>query len=276
MLATGNLSKSAGVPKWLETTTDFVVTGLKSGSTVFELSAPKLRDTARLQFGNVGLFSPNVDINLDDSAIDLMCSAVREALDETSEGNRFDNQFLDSVLRFGHVGRDRDIQCSIAPIDDEHNPTILNDYVLDQLRERKSKLPRPRTHIVTGVLDEIKHSNSHFQLTIGRDRVVGYLRQDTVDTESLRHFWGHKVTVVGIAHFRANGKPRLVEAHQISAHGKGAKYFEEVPSPLHDDKYKSRELERLRSLPRFDPRELSKLWPGDESISVLLNQLKEL
>ena len=57
LLATGAGSGRGAKPQWLDATIDFTITGLKSGSTIFDIEAPQLSETAYAQFVQEDLWS---------------------------------------------------------------------------------------------------------------------------------------------------------------------------------------------------------------------------
>ena len=133
--------------------------------------------------------------------------------------------------------------------------------------------PKPRSFIVSGKLDEIKHGNGRFRLVVGqRSALLGRVDPTSLDVEALRPLWGKHTTVEGIVHFKVNGQPRIIEARRISIHQRGDIVFEEMPTV---DAEESRSLfpVQRKEVAAFDPIQLSGSWPGDEPIEQLLAQL---
>ena len=133
--------------------------------------------------------------------------------------------------------------------------------------------PKPRSFIVSGKLDEIKHGNGRFRLVVGqRSALLGRVDPTSLDVEALRPLWGKQTTVEGIVHFKVNGQPRIIEARRISIHQRGDIVFEEMPTVDVSD---SRGLfpAPRKEVNAFEPIELAGTWPGDEPIEDLLEQL---
>ena len=133
--------------------------------------------------------------------------------------------------------------------------------------------PKPRSFIISGRLDEIKHGDGRFRLVVGQGATLfGRIDPTSLDVEALRPLWGKHTTVEGIVHFKVNGLPRLIEARRISGHQIGDNVFEEMPS------VEVKESQDLLPVPWkeakvFDPIQLAGAWPGDEPIEQLLAQL---
>ena len=133
--------------------------------------------------------------------------------------------------------------------------------------------PKPRSFIVSGRLDEIKHGNGRFRLVVGQgSALLGRVDPTSLDVEALRPLWGKHATVEGIVHFKVNGQPRLIEARRICV----------IKEEISSSKKCRRSTLRIRTAcflfhgrkrSAFDPIELAGAWPGDEPIEQLLAQL---
>ena len=133
--------------------------------------------------------------------------------------------------------------------------------------------PKPRSFIVSGRLDEIKHGNGRFRLVVGQRAVLfGRVDQTSLDVEALRPLWGKHTTVEGLVHFKVNGQPRLIEARRISSHQRGDIVFEEMPTVDIEDSQDLLSVIR-KEAKVFDPIQLAGAWPGNEPIEQLLAEL---
>ena len=56
LLATGESTVKGNRPSWLEKSIDFTVTGIEQGSTILEIDAPLLSETANKQFSQMVLW----------------------------------------------------------------------------------------------------------------------------------------------------------------------------------------------------------------------------
>ena len=148
-----------------------------------------------------------------------------------------------------------------------------SDSTCEDIKERLNDIPAPRSFVVSGRLDEIKHGNGRFRLLVSRKSALfGRLDTAALSLEALRPLWGKQTTVEGMVHFKANGEPRFIEARRISSQIEGDSVFEEMPSA---EIRKSRDLfpVQRKQAGAFDPIELAGAWPGDEPIEELLAQL---
>ena len=144
---------------------------------------------------------------------------------------------------------------------------------LSGLRENKGRI---RAFIISGWLEEIQQDSGRFFLGLGDGRkIFGRLQSDQLDIEVLRSLWGKRVTVQGMVHFKANGQPRLIEAHRLRPYQDRDAVFEELPST---EMPKSRGLTRIqeKQARSFNVLSLCGAWPGNEPVEELLARLARL
>ena len=270
MLATGAGSGRGARPQWLDATIDFTITRLKSGSTIFDIEAPQLSETAYAQFVQEDLWSKQP--SLDETALDLVAQSIKETQTDNPIGDYFDSSVLEAILKFRQAAGVAGVRYEMIPQDTAHGQFKLDDITCTYAKERLNDIPTPRSFIVSGRLDEIKHGNGRFRLLVSEKSALFGRLDASLGVEALRPLWGKQTTIEGMVHFKANGQPRLIEARRISARLESDSIFEEMPSV---------EVQRPRVLfsvqrkqvKGFDPIELAGAWPGDEPIEDLLAQL---
>lgn len=271
LLATGTGSGRGAKPRWLDATIDFTITELTSGSTMFGIEAPQLRETARKQFAQADLWSKQP--SLDDTALDLVARSIHETQMDDPAGDYFDSSVLDAILKFRKAGGVKGVRYEMIPQDAAHGKFALDDATCANARARLENIPAPRSFVVSGRLDEIRHGNGRFRLLVDKkSALLGRLDAASLDVEALRSLWGKQTTVEGIVHFKANGQPRFIEARRIGDRLEGDSVFEGMPSV---ESQKSQELFPLQHnrIGAFDPIDLAGSWPGNEPIDELLAQL---
>lgn len=271
LLATGQGSERGPKPGWLDASLDFTITGLKPGSTVLDIEAPHLGETAYEEFVQHEFWCERP--NPEDTALDLAALAIEEAGAAEPSGDRFDSAVLEAILKFKKAAGTSGIRYELIPQGSARGQFTLDEHVYVRVDERLKSMPAPKAFVVSGRLDEIGYGGGRFRLLLGQDsQLLGRLQPDSPGTEALRLLWGKPATVEGIVHFKANGQPRLIEARRISACVEGDRVFEEMPSAEKTDTHDIVTTQRKR--PRSnDPIVLAGAWPGDESIDELLTQL---
>ena len=276
LLATGEGSGRGQKPHWLKKATDFTIIGLKPGSTILDIEAPTLRETAcevfSLQEFRPGQTASN-RASLDDTPLDLVSLAIREAQENEPPGDRFDSSVLEAILDFRKITENSGICYELISQDSEHGNFVLDDSSCARIEARLKEIPTPRAFIVSGRLDKIEHDAGRFRLLVSRDSsLLGLLDPDSLDVEALRPLWGRQTTVEGMVYFKVNGQPRLIEARRISSHMERDTIFEEMPVAEIPGS-RGMTLDHEKQTRSFDPMELWGTWPGDESIEELLADL---
>ena len=269
LLTTGSGSARGPRPGWLDATLDFTVTDLEPGSTIFGIDAPQLRDTACDQFAQTDLWGNRPP--LEDTALDLAAQAINELQLPDPAGDYFDSSVLDAILKFRTAAGVAGVRYDMIPQGPAHGRFSLDETTCLSVEDRLKNIPAPRSFVVSGRLDEIKHGSGRFRLLVNRTSAL-YGRVDTtvLNVETLRPLWGKPTTIEGMVHFKVNGQPRLIEAHRIAGRLEGSNIFEEIPSI---DVSPSLFHSKHRQTGTFDPLDLGGTWPGEESIDDLLAQL---
>ena len=276
LLATGKGGGRGQKPDWLKKATDLTITGLKPGSTILDLEAPTLRETACEVFGLQG-FRPEQTTNdrasLDDTSLDLASLAIREAQEDDPPGDRFDSSVLEAILDFRKITGSSGIRYELISRDSEHGNFVLDESSCVRIEARLTEILTPRAFIVSGRLDKIEHDTGRFRLLVNQDSsLLGWLDPSSLDVETLRPLWGKQITVEGMVYFKVNGQPRLIEARRVGSHTERDVIFEEMPA-AGIPRSRGMILDREKQARSFDPMELWGTWPGDESIEELLADL---
>lgn len=273
LLATGESVGKGPKPKWLGATTDFTVTGLASGSTVLGIEAPRLRETAHEVFVQQEFWREQPD--LDHTALELTTFAIEEVKDADSPGDRFDSELLEAVLKFKKITKSPEACCELIPKGSAKGRFRLDEGLYKQTVSRIGEIPASKAWVVSGKLDEIRHSAGHFQLVLDQGaRLLGKLCSTELDAEDLRPLWGRQATVEGMVHFKANGQARLIEARRLSGRADGDKVFRNMPIA---DNMAVGKLLAVQGKPAhsIDLSKLKGAWPGDEPIEDLLAKLDD-
>ena len=267
----GESIKRGKPPTWLAKSLDFTVTGLERGSTVLDLEAPELGDTAPDQIRDQDLwYTKPVS---EDTALTLLYRTVRDTTAEDLESNTYDAGVLDGLLSF------QSLVASFAECVELESPERSIEHFriaadeIEKIRRLKSCTPEPRALVIAGQFDRIEYARRRFHLVLRNGQSIpGIIDPEFLSVETMRQWWGKKVTVKGMVHFRPSRTVRLLEAQVIKPMAEGDEIFEQVPEP-------GTTLKLFDAL-RGQPPQTSALmevwgkWPGDESIEEILALLK--
>jgi len=266
----GTSVKRGRLPSWLSKSLDLTVTGIGKGSTVLNIEAPFLGVTAKdeIQQQDFWYVVPKPD----DTAFTLLSRSVHDTTAELLDSDTYDSGILGSLLKFKPFLRGYaemiELRCKSRP--KEHFK--LGEAELEKIQRLKAKTPGPRAVMVSGHFDAIEHSKRRFHLVLGnRESILGTIDTTHLSVEDMRQFWGKKVTIKGIAHFRPSGKPRLVEAQVIKLMEEGEEVFDVLPYVQTEASF----LKEIResTFPIGWLKDVWGKWPGDEPIDELLAAL---
>lgn len=275
--ATSLLAMGSGAVKgrgsgWLADATDFKVTGLKAGSTVFEVAALPLATAVPDRFAQRSLWGDSSIT--DDTALDLVARAIREAQETDPAGDWFDSTVLETILTFPIPKHCPTVSYALSPIgtSNGHGSFVLERQVRHRIRERLQSIPASRAFVVSGTIDEVKYPTKGFRLTLPDESHIRGRLVDGAAVESLRPLWGRPATVEGMVHFKASGRPRLIEARKVMAPVPGDAIFRELPVA---DAMIVGERDRIRLGPAdsINLDRIANKWPGDESIDELMEMI---
>ena len=252
------------------------MTGFGAGSTTVALQAPQLRETAAAAFGRSSPEDDDPpDTNLDDTALDLTSETVRSIGPLDSPYTWVDRSVVEAVAALGRSTGDRG-GCALVGENGAGSCFELDATVRDRAEKRLTQLPKSRTFVVSGLMDSIRHGDGRFRLRLPKGQTLaGQLDPESLDSETLREFWGRPATVMGMVHFHPDGRPRVLVARNLDPRRESDVNFEYLPrghgpglpvmSPETDEKAR-----------KFDWNRLKGLWKIEQSTEELLEQIREM
>jgi hypothetical protein len=267
----GQSTKTGPSPKWLEKATDFVFTGIETGSTVLDIEAPLLKDAIPDQIVQQNLWNKAPEPQ--DTAISFISRSVRDTSIENLESDYYDSGVLASLLEMKPFLSDYasliKVHCGGRASED----FLINIPIIEKVEKLKIKIPDPRAFMLSGYLEQVAYSRKGFQMHLPDGQIVqGRINDEFMGIEELRHLWGKKVTAKGIVSFRPSGKIRLLEAQMLKPMEEGEEIFESAPVVQSEFEF-SRQFVAEPSR-RDWLKDIWGKWPGDESIDDLIKELE--
>ena len=267
----GSSRKRGKVPKWLSEAVDFNLTGLEEGSTVLAFEAPYICDINPSYFAQRKLWIDR--ITEDDTAISLLKKTIHDISEDNLESVYLDGGVLKSMQSFKHVFRGNVKELEITSTRQTRDNMIILDSSVNKIDKLKFDTPEPRMTVLSGFFNVIEHSPRRFQLRMDDDKtVIGELESSGLGREDMRKFWGQKVTVKGIAHFRPSGKVHFIETKMIRNSQSGDEILEQIPSVQTQFSFPEKVLDDFNAGSAL--KKIWGKWPGDESIEELVETLK--
>ena len=263
--------KKGRTPAWLTDSLEFVITGIRKGSTVLEIEAPTLEETASEQIKQQGLWY-TVPRGTD-TAISLLSRSIKDAVGEKLDSVYYDRGVLNAINGFSIPFSKYIDTLELNSRGKGEDDFKIAKPDIQRISQIEKEIPEPRSMVIAGIFNLIEHTQNRFQLTLSDGRkIFGKIESPLISKENMRSLWGEKVTIKGIGQFSATGKLRFIEAQLLKTQEKGEELFEHVMEPrpifslLEVTKPKARIGSPLKSV--------WGQWPGNESIEELLLDLK--
>jgi len=267
----GTSVKRGRLPAWLSQSLDLKLVGLSKGSTVLGIEAPLLGQTAKEQIRQQDFWY--VVPKPDDTALTLLAQSIHDTTAEDLESNSYDGGVLDGLLQFKPFLKGSAEKVELRCVSRPGERFKIDEPELAKIQRLKVKTPEPRAVVISGLFDVIEHNKKRFDLVLSKgDSLPGTIDAEHLDVEHMRQFWGKKVTIKGLVHFRPSRKPRLIEAQVIKPMEEGEEVFETLPE-------EPSQIEFLNSVRETSAarqgwlKEVWGKWPGDEPIEELLAAL---
>ena len=269
--STGSGRSPKRTPKWIRSTADFTVTGIASGSTAIEIDAPCLGPTASDQFSQLAQWGEKSD--LDATALDLATEAINEVTTAKPAGNCFDDAVLGAILKFARAGCNAGVGVELSSTGSKHHGFVLDGQVIQEIAEKRNKIPRSESFIVCGYIVPVRHCYGHFRLMMKENNTLwGRLDNPSSQLKIIQSLQGKRVTLQGVVSFKSNRAARFIETRKIREYVEKDAVFDQVPRGHPSDAQELiAEAVAKRTTKLTD---LIGSWPGDETSEELLAELK--
>lgn len=205
----GTSTPGGAEPKWLKPATDFDLMFPTEGEAIAVVVAKPLVATLPSLFQQSSLFD---DLDPRRSPLDLFEDAVEDAMGMVDDSPRYDKGLLGVVGNFsgifgsGHVDSLSLVNGRTVTID---NAGIERAVVL------ASRVAEPVPAYVVGTLEGITYSDSRFKVMLPDEKTFLLGHAEPVGRGTLRKFWGKRVAIRGLLHYRPSGGIEGLEAHSF-------------------------------------------------------------
>lgn len=254
-------------PKWVKRATDFLITGIKKGSTIIEIAASPLGESAKEAIRQQNIW--NSVPSGDETAMSVVLKSLKDIERENLDSPFIDRGVLDCVARFKEFCEKERATMFIAEKGKRKEKIVFNHQFFHKIEAVTAKTPAPRAVILSGVLEQIAYSKSRFQMECDDgSKAVGIFSKDHIDRETIRSLWGKRVTVKGIGSFRPSGKLATIEVDALKPFEAGEEIFARSQASV-AERPDAKSLAANEAL-----KTLWGKWPEEEPIETLLEALK--
>jgi hypothetical protein len=239
--------------------------------TLITFQAPRFGDAAPELFSQGKFWDEGPTAN--DTAFDLLDSAVRDVAARKENSHHFDTPFLRRFSFFGTYF-DRGIDRISLPGTHGRNETSIDRSVVATARELSRITPAPRRVRVAGRLDLMGASQGVLKLHLKSGQIITALWTGAEPIEQHSSYFNREVVIEGLGVFRTSGILLRIDADALVPATRQDDFFREAPSATPARDYSKGA--RLRPDEGSAYAKLQGSVPAEESDEVFLAALETL
>jgi hypothetical protein len=256
LAAEGRSTARGGAPVWLGEAGDVRLVGLREGSLVLDVIARPLAEIAP------GVFPSGND----ETALDLLMSAVDDALQGRRDSERLDLGMLQTLVKvralFGRGARSLRLTRIGA------TSVKVAEPAAERFLRLATETPPSRIDRIVGHLDSLTMSTRTCLLKLSDGTSLKGNIGTSVDLDHLKSLLGLDVVVEGLIAFRPSGRPQRIEVeHAAAAQVRDVLWMRTPHGELPGEPL---ELPTQELVPYFGQ------WPGDEDDEQVFAALREI
>lgn len=228
-------------PKWLKEVIDFQITGLNSGSTVIDIEAPEISTVYHgKQFG---IFEgPEAERLLNESAFGLSSYVYDKAINQPESNGMLDKYLLQKITAFDKILDNDSSQINlISNRKSKVKSVSIKRKALKKISVTEKKIRESVKTTVTGTLDVMRHNKEQMEIVTTKDQRIRAFPGSNLNIKDLTNFFGEKVKVTGLAHFKTGTNLKYIEILDIQTAKSTEESVEELMLPI----YENIDLKRL-------------------------------
>jgi hypothetical protein len=222
-------------PKWLKEVLDFNLSGLHAGSTVLELEAPEI---SQVYTGKqLGIFDdPDADKLLNESAFGLASYLYDKAISEPESSGMLDKYLLQKIIGFKNILDNTQSEIRLVSNGDGLVKSVsIQKKSLESISITEQKTRESVKTSVTGILDVLRHKKGQMEIITTGDQRIRAFPANNMNIKNLKNFFGEKVKIAGLAHFKTDGNFKYIEILDIKPAEAGEESVVEMTLPIFDD-----------------------------------------
>jgi len=205
--------------------------------------------------------------------VSLLIKTFRAALTDDGDKNLLDEPLIDELLKFKKFFQNDQEQICFS-----NRGTVpeisFNEKEIDKIEALYKSIPSAEKIVINGVIDEMRFSKKQLVLvTEDKQRVVVVPPSDETLAE-IKEFFGHEITLAGIAHYKPGGQLSYVLLESFGKPGKVDKFFSKKPDKMSIQQQIAIQLKEGKKKNPLD--EIMGEWPGNETDEEFEQMLKTL
>lgn len=222
-------------PKWLKEVIDFHITGLNSGSTILEIEAPQISHV--YQDKQFGIFDePEAEKLLNESAFGLASYVYDKAINQPDSSGILDKYLLQKITAFSKILVNDNSEINlISNGQSQAKSVLIKKETLKQISITEQKTRESAKTAITGTLDVMRHKKEQMEIITTEDQRLRAFPGNNLNIKSLKNFFGEKVKITGLAHFKTDGSFKFIEILDINTAKGEEQSIEELTLPIFED-----------------------------------------
>ncbi|TVR37242.1 MAG: hypothetical protein EA390_00195 [Balneolaceae bacterium] len=264
-------------PKWLKKVTDFQITGLSAGSTILDIEAPEIAKV--YQSKQFGIFDdPEAETLLQESAFGLASYVYEKAITQPESSGLLDKYLLQKITDFNKILDTNKSEIEfISTGQNKVKSVTIQKKTLAKVSITEQKTRDSVKTSVSGTIDVLRNRKEQLEILTDEGKIYRAYPGNNLNIKKLKTFFGEKVRVTGLAHFKTDGNLKYFEILDIQSAGAEDRVAEELTLPIFEDidlKRLAKEQEWQGFNERKFKQEINDL-NIEESLEEMLELLKE-
>ncbi len=222
-------------PKWLKEVLDFHITGLNPGSTILEIEAPEISHVYRGK--QLGIFDESeAEKLLHESAFGLASYVYDKAISQPESSGMLDKYLLQKIAAFNKILDNEKSEINLISNGKSNVKSVsIKKKTLEKVSVTEQKTRESVKTAITGTLDVMRHKKEQMEIVSTKDQRIRAFPGNNLNIKNLKNFFGEKVKITGLAHFKIDGNLKYIEILDIQTAKGEAESIEELTLPIFED-----------------------------------------
>ncbi|MDZ7758083.1 hypothetical protein [Rhodohalobacter sp.] len=222
-------------PKWLRDVLNFQLSGLEKGSTVLKVEAPEIGHIYKDK--QLGFFDdPEAELLLKESAFGLAGYVINKAVYEPESTSFLDKYLLKQITEFYKILDNENSEINLISKGRIKMKSVsIKKETLDKVSITEEKTRESVKTAVSGTIDVLRNRKEQLEILTDEAKMYRAFPGSNLNIKNLKSFFGEKVKVTGMAHFKTDGNLKYIEILDIQSVGAEDRVAEEFTLPIFED-----------------------------------------
>lgn len=222
-------------PQWLRDVLNFQLSGLEKGSTVLKVEAPEIGHIYKDK--QLGFFDdPEAELLLKESAFGLAGYVINKAVNEPESTSFLDKYLLKQITEFDKILDNENSEINLISKGRIKMKSVsIKKETLEKVSITEEKTRESVKTAVSGTIDVLRNRKEQLEILTDEAKMYRAFPGSNLNIKNLKSFFGEKVKVTGMAHFKTDGNLKYIEILDIQSVGAEDRVAEEFTLPIFED-----------------------------------------